>query len=167
MRFFTTVFGTTLMATALAVAASPGHGDGGGGGFAGGRPGDPEAVDRTIRIEATDVEYSEERIRVRAGETVRFIVSNTGDVMHDFTIGTPAMHRAHQKEMKAMMRTGKMEGHDDGNAIMLEAGETKELVWRFAKAQNLEFACNVPGHYEAGMKGDFRVVDSKESVARR
>lgn len=164
MRFFATMLGTVIMATALAATASPGHG---GGGFAGGRPGDPSAVDRTIRIEARDIEYSRERIQVRAGETVRFVVTNSGAIEHDFTIGTPAMHRAHQEEMKEMMHSGSMETHDDGNAIMLKPGETKELVWRFANAQNLEFACNVPGHYEAGMKGDFLVVDSKESGARR
>lgn len=167
MRFFATALGTAIMATTLAATASPGHGDGGGGGFAGGRPGDPADVDRTIRIDAAGLEYSRDVIRVREGETVRFVVNNTGAAEHDFTIGTPAMHRAHQEEMKERMRTGNMEGHDDGNAIMLEPGETKELVWRFANAQDLEFACNVPGHYEAGMKGDFRVVDSKESVARR
>jgi len=166
MRLFATVLGTAFLAASLAAAASPGHGDGGGDGFVGGKPGNPEDVDRTVRIDAAGLEYSRDHLRVRAGETVRFVITNTGDVLHDFTIGTPEAHRAHQKEMQEMMRSGNMAGHDDGNAVMLEPGETKELVWTFAEAENLEFACNVPGHYEAGMKGEIRVVE-KESVARR
>lgn len=45
--------------------------------------------------------------------------------------------------------------HDDPNAILVEPGTTKEFVWTFAEATNLNFACTLPGHYQAGMVGDF------------
>ncbi len=53
---------------------------------------------------------------------------------------------------------GAMMPHDDPNAVMVHPGETKELIWTFAEAENVEFGCNVPGHYEAGMKGTFNFV---------
>lgn len=49
-------------------------------------------------------------------------------------------------------------GHADGNAVLVKPGETKELIWTFSDAQNLEFACNLPGHYQAGMKGEIKVT---------
>jgi hypothetical protein len=36
-------------------------------------------------------------------------------------------------------------------------GETKELVWQFTKPGSFEFACNIPGHAEAGMAGTITV----------
>lgn len=45
--------------------------------------------------------------------------------------------------------------HDDPNAILVEPGTTKEFVWTFADAANLNFACTLPGHYQAGMVGEF------------
>jgi uncharacterized cupredoxin-like copper-binding protein len=53
---------------------------------------------------------------------------------------------------------GAMPEHDDPNAVMVQPGETKELIWTFTKTENVEFGCNVPGHYEAGMKGTFNFV---------
>ena len=54
-----------------------------------------------------------------------------------------------------------MKGHDDPNSVLLNPGETKELVWRFEQAGlSLEFACNVPGHYQAGMVGEFQMDGS-------
>lgn len=157
----THIFAAILLATTTAVTAGPsdeghshGHGE-----MAGGQPGDADAVDRTVRIDAADIEFNRKQIEVDAGETIRFVVTNTGKLDHDFTLGTPAMQRAHQEEMRQMMSEGDMQGHDDPNAIMLEPGQTKELIWRFAEADELEFACNVPGHYEAGMRGEVVLND--------
>ena len=41
--------------------------------------------------------------------------------------------------------------HQDPNAVTVEPGETRELVWRFDGEQPVVFACNIPGHAEAGM----------------
>jgi uncharacterized cupredoxin-like copper-binding protein len=122
--------------------------------FAFGAPGKAAAVDRTIRIKARDVSFDVKSVTVKVGETVRFIVANEGAADHEFTLGDAATQAAHRQEMLEMgdMDMGHAH-HGDANAVFLKSGETKELVWRFGKAGQIEFACNVPGHYEAGMRG--------------
>lgn len=125
-------------------------------------------ADRTVDIVLVDNSYDPATVDVKAGETVRFAVTNKGTLVHEFNIGTPAMHAAHQKEMMAMMDDGvleadrinhdKMKGghgmsHSDPNSVLLEPGQSGEVVWTFPRAGTVEIACNVPGHYEAGMKG--------------
>lgn len=137
-----------------------------------GKPGDAANVSRTVEIVMRDNYYEPESVAVQKGETVRFVVKNEGILVHEFNIGTAEMHAAHKDEMLMMMRHGvlsptkihhdKMESgdhsmkHDDPNSALLEAGETAEIVWQFAEAGALEFACNIPGHYEAGMVGAFQ-----------
>jgi uncharacterized cupredoxin-like copper-binding protein len=53
------------------------------------------------------------------------------------------------------MGGGKTMMHNDPNSILLEPGKTGELIWKFSNPSKIEFACNVPGHYEAGMVGKF------------
>ena len=131
---------------------------------------DADEATRTIEVEMTDNRYDHEQITVHKGETVRFVVHNAGQLVHEFNIGTREMHMAHQDEMLAMMQSGQMSptrmkhghggmmGHDDPNSVLLNPGETKELIWKFEHAvPGLEFACNVPGHYQAGMVGRLRV----------
>lgn len=119
-----------------------------------GAPGKASDVDRTIRVEAKDLSFDPPAVEVKSGETVRFIVSNTSEVEHDFTIGDSKTQDEHRAEMSEMTDMAAEHAHHvDPNAIFLKGGETKEIVWRFGKAGQIEFGCNVPGHYEAGMKG--------------
>jgi uncharacterized cupredoxin-like copper-binding protein len=141
-----------------------------------GEPAKATAKTRTVQVVMGDNFYEPETIPVKAGETVRFVIKNTGEFLHEFNIGTAAMHAAHQKEMAMMVEHGmlsatgvdekkmnmdhsKMPGmghsmkHDDPNSVLVEPGQTKELTWKFTKQITLEFACNMPGHYEAGMVG--------------
>jgi uncharacterized cupredoxin-like copper-binding protein len=169
--------------------ARDGHGHAG---LEGGRPGEAADVDRTIEVEAGDIYFDREVIEVRPGETIRFVVRNTGETLHDFTIGTAAAQARHRQEMTAMMDAGHLdmdagehgadhaamdhdqmhavmhgrsEGrghgpgamvHDDPNAVVVAPGATGELIWTFEEARDLQFGCNVPGHYESGMHGAFR-----------
>ncbi|MEX2643151.1 MAG: cupredoxin domain-containing protein [Acetobacterales bacterium] len=141
-----------------------------------GEPGDPAKASRTIRIEMHDNYYKPEKISVAKGETVRFEIVNKGNFVHEFNIGTGAMHEAHQEEMTMMVEHGIIDGsgrinrdrmkmdmgggktmeHDDPNSVLVETGGKVEIVWRFAEATDLEFACNLPGHYASGMVGDIR-----------
>ncbi len=122
-----------------------------------GRPGDPSKVDRTIQITALDtMRYNQSEFTVRAGETVRFIVTNAGKMRHEFVIGDAAEQREHAKEMAAMPG---MAMPDEANGISLAPGETKSIVWQFAGPGTVELACHEPGHYEAGMVS--RVIVSK------
>lgn len=141
-----------------------------------GKPGKASQVTRTITVEMSDIVFGPTSINVKAGETVRFILKNTGQIIHEFNIGTPDMHVAHQKEMMLMMQHGmltptgidvekmKMDmggmtmKHNDPNSVLVEPGKSRELIWTFGMAENLEFACNVPGHYAAGMVGNFKIL---------
>lgn len=141
-----------------------------------GQPGKSAEVTRTIEIAMYDNYYEPESITVEAGETVRFLVKNEGMLVHEFNIGTAAMHAAHQEEMQMMVEHGVINGdridremmkmdmgggktmeHDDPNSVLLEPGHTGEIIWTFSSPTELEFACNVPGHYDAGMVGQVDV----------
>jgi uncharacterized cupredoxin-like copper-binding protein len=165
------------MLAAAPAFADAGHHHGGATGI--GEPGKASAVGRTIRVVLRDNTYEPASIRVKAGETVRFVVRNEGELLHEFNIGTPAMHAAHQKEMLAMMESGVltptgidhekmkrsamagMHGmtHDDPNSVLVEPGKTAELIWKFPHETTLEYACNIPGHYESGMVGHIRTQE--------
>ena len=158
---------------------SGGHGaahgkmaDGHGHAAAIGMPGKAAEATRTIEITMTDNRYAPEKISVRKGETVRFVIKNKGELVHEFNIGTPKMHAAHQKEMEMMVEHGVLEAdkinyermkmdmgggktmeHNDPNSALLEPGKSGAIIWKFTKNSELEFACNVPGHYDAGMVG--------------
>jgi uncharacterized cupredoxin-like copper-binding protein len=169
----------TLAATLLAPAAWAAGNHAGGHGHdtaAIGQPGQASEASRTIEVTMYDNYYEPERISVEAGETVRFVVRNEGMLVHEFNIGTAAMHAAHQDEMMMMVEHGVLEPdnivesrmkmdmgngqtmeHDDPNSVLLEPGDTAEVVWTFTQGKNLEFACNVPGHYASGMVGPIQV----------
>ena len=142
---------------------SDGHGDGhghdGGHSVAFGEPANAAEANRTIEIIARDtMEFEPARIEVEAGETVRFVVKNVGQLQHSFTLGTPASQREHEKEMQGMAME-KMAGHmnQDPTGMVIQPGDSGTLTWRFAKAGRVQFACHIPGHYPAGMKGRISV----------
>lgn len=131
----------------------------------GGMPGDPAKVSRTILVIAKDTEFNLKKIQVKDGETIRFVIRNKGELLHEFTIGSHEMQKEHQAEMMKMMDEGHMTAtkmmagmeHSHGNSAMVEPGKQAEVVWMFHKGATVEFGCNIPGHYEAGMKGEFVV----------
>lgn len=142
-----------------------------------GKPGDAAAASRTVEVTLNDNFYEPESISVKAGETVRFVLKNEGQLLHEFNIGTAHMHEEHQEEMAMMMEhgmltptgvnhdmmnmdhgDGKHMKHDDPNSVLLEPGQSGEIVWTFPAEATLEFACNIPGHYQAGMVGEISVA---------
>ena len=90
-----------------------------------------------------------ERITVRRGETIRFVVKNTGRALHEFVIGTKAENEAHAA---LMLKFPDME-HDEPYMAHVPAGQTGQIVWTFNRAGEFEFACLIAGHYQAGMRG--------------
>lgn len=153
--------------------AAAGHG------YEFGAPGKPASATRNIEVNLADNYYEPDAISVKQGETVRFVLKNSGEFLHEFRIDTLAAHTEHRKEMAEMMemgmltptginpekmnmdhskmdmpsKAGKPMRHDDPNTVLLAPGESKELVWKFSRAVEIEFACNMPGHYESGMLG--------------
>lgn len=123
-----------------------------------GAPGDASAATRVIEVDANDdFTFSPSAINVSMGETITFIVTNTGSLPHDFTLGDQATQDGHEAEMAAMAATGEMGDHDDPNAVVVEAGETKELTWAFSHSGTVLIGCHQPGHYAAGMTGAVEV----------
>jgi uncharacterized cupredoxin-like copper-binding protein len=142
-----------LFAGASGAFASGSHA-GGHGASAIGKAGVASKVTRTVAINMSDdMRFTPSEVSVRRGETVRFVVTNSGKVKHEFNLGTEADLKAHYAQM---MKFPGME-HDEPNLVSLDAGKTGEVIWQFTQAGNVNFACLHPGHYEAGMKGNVKV----------
>ena len=142
-----------LVASAAALAAGShagGHGD-----SAIGKPGVASKVSRTIQVEmASGMRFKPAEIRVKKGETIRFVLKNTDAVKHEFSLGTEKELLEHYEVMK---KFPDME-HDEPNKISLAPGKRGEVIWQFTKADTVNFACLHPGHFDAGMKGQVIVA---------
>lgn len=142
--------------------------------YAFGQPAAADKATRTVEMTLQDIAFAPKSLDVKAGETVRFVLVNKGQLLHEFNLGDAAMHAAHQKEMLQMQASGMLTStgmgkmdhsamghgamkHDDPNSVLVEPGKTAELTWTFTQATGLEFACNLPGHYQAGMVGKLTV----------
>ncbi|MGQ7249885.1 cupredoxin domain-containing protein [Halomonas sp. V046] len=163
-----------LLAVLLGLAATPALAGAGhaGSGHADSQAGEGE-VDRTIAFEAGDMWFDPEALAVAPGDTVAFEITNTGQLTHEFVIGAAEDQQAHREMMREMAGgdAGDM-GHDmaaghhgdqgghgmDMPALTLAPGETGTLVWTAPSgAESLIYACNIPGHFESGMKGQIRI----------
>lgn len=122
-----------------------------------GQPAKAEQATRTVEIVLGDMYYRPASLEVKAGETVRFVLKNEGKLPHEFSLGDAASHAEHQKQMLAMQQMGHSMVHEDASTATVEAGGQAELTWTFAQAGELQFACNIPGHYQAGMVGNVQV----------
>ena len=117
--------------------------------------GDAKAVKRTIEIRMTDnMRFTPDSIEVRQGETIRFVHTNNGAVMHEFVLGT----KAELDEHAALMKKFPGMEHDEPYMAHVAPGQKGQIVWTFNRHGEFDFACLLPGHYEAGMVGKIRVV---------
>ena len=90
---------------------------------------------------------------MKKGETVKFVVTNSGKVLHEMVLGTTQALKEHAELMK---KFPEME-HADPNMAHVKPGKTGEIVWQFTEAGDFQFACLQPGHFEAGMVGKVAV----------
>jgi uncharacterized cupredoxin-like copper-binding protein len=148
---------TGLMASSLALAA-PGHKPGEGHSHgpedsAYGVPGDPKQAARIVQITMTEADgkmlFIPDKVEVRRGEQIRFMLRNNGGQPHEFVLGTLEENLKHGEEMK---KNPDME-HEDPNAKRLDSKKTGEIVWKFTKTGEFDFSCLIPGHRESGMFG--------------
>jgi len=117
--------------------------------------GEARAVGRTVDIRMTDtMRFGPDRLEIRQGETVRFRIHNTGRIMHEFVIGTRQVLEEHAALMK---RFPNME-HDEPYMAHVAPGKSGEVIWTFNRSGRFDFACLLPGHYDAGMTGRIDVV---------
>ena len=121
--------------------------------FAAGEPGDAKKPFRVIEVVMTDgpgtMTFTPNKIDVRKGEQIKFLLKNTGYLAHEFLLDS---FESNAKHKIAMEKNPEME-HDDPNGKRVESKKSAEILWRFTKAGTFEFACLIPGHYETGMKG--------------
>ena len=141
-----------------------------------GEEGKLSEVNRIIEIKMYDNYYEPSEIKVKKGETIKFIVYNYGKLVHEFNIATKEMHIKHQpemmkmvenqilladkidkKKMKEMAKKDHSMAHSHSNSVLLEPNEIGEIIWKFSTDANLEVACNVPGHHEAGMIANINI----------
>lgn len=115
-----------------------------------GEPGEPQAVSRTVHVRMNDaMRFVPDTLEVREGETLRLVLTNEGALMHEWVLGTSKSLADHAVQM----RENPSGAHDMPAMVHVKPGETGELVWRFSRAGTFDFACLVPGHFEAGMRG--------------
>lgn len=120
-----------------------------------GQPGDAAQASRTVEVSMDDMmRFSPARIDVAAGETVRFVVHNNGDIAHEMVLGSLEDLRAHAVQMREQPGMA----HAEQNAVSLEGKASGELVWTFGQSGTVDFACLLPGHSEAGMVGQISVI---------
>ena len=135
-----------------------------------GSKGKENEVSRVIKVVMYDNYFEPSSFQIKTGETIKFEVENAGMLVHEFNIANKMMHMMHQPEMRKMFENGillafsidkekmkkmaitdKSMGHSHSNSVLLEPKQKGEIIWKFINAINIEIACNVPGHYQAGM----------------
>ena len=135
-----------------------------------GSKGNVADVTRVIKVVMYDNYYEPSSFQIKEGETIKFEVENAGMLVHEFNIANKMMHMKHQPEMikmaengillafsidkekmKKMAKMDKSMGHSHSNSVLLEPKQKGNIIWKFDNAVNIEVACNVPGHYQAGM----------------
>ena len=135
-----------------------------------GEEGNMSEVSKVIEVKMYDNYYEPSEFKINKNQTIKFIVYNYGELVHEFNIATKTMHLKHQPEMmmlieneiilsdkidkKKMMEMAKKNpsiSHSHSNSVLLSPGESADLIWKFTNSLKIEAACNVPGHYEAGM----------------
>ena len=119
-----------------------------------GREGDPAKAVRTVKVEMSDkLRFTPASLTVKQGETVKFVVKNSGKLMHEMVLGT----MQELKEHSAMMQKHPTMEHDEPYMAHVAPGKAETMAWQFTKAGEFYFGCLVPGHFEAGMAGKILV----------
>ena len=135
-----------------------------------GEKGDPAEVVRIIKVKMYDNYYEPSEFKIKKDQTIKFVVFNHGEFVHEFNIATKEMHLKHQPEMmmmveneilladridkikmKELSKKNQSMKHSHSNSVLIEPNKGAEIIWKFNTEAELEAACNVPGHYEVGM----------------
>ena len=120
-----------------------------------GKEGNPRRATRSIAVDMADsMRFRPDEITVKRGETVKFVVTNSGKTMHEMVIGTETELKKHAE----LMRKHPNMEHDEPYMAHVKPGAKEEITWTFTKAGTFMYGCLIPGHFEAGMKGAIRVT---------
>ncbi|WP_114787203.1 copper-resistant cuproprotein CopI [Vibrio tetraodonis] len=139
-----------LLALTSSVQADAGHSQAGAKDMSQvGMPAKGAQPDKVIHVVLNDdmtIQFKKE-VNIEPDDVVQFVVMNVGKIDHEFTIGSAKEQLEHREMMKSMPH----HMHDSGSAVTVKPGEAKQLLWHFHGDNKVEFACNIPGHAEAGM----------------
>jgi len=142
-------FAASILVLSTSAMAAGSHA-GGHGEAAIGKPGLASKVTRTVQVDMKDdMRFHVDTFKAKRGETIRFVIKNSGVLKHEMVLGTEKDLKDHYEVMK---KHPEME-HAEPNMVTLAPGKTGEIIWQFTKAGKVDFACLQPGHYDAGMKG--------------
>jgi uncharacterized cupredoxin-like copper-binding protein len=139
------VYGSTLPLAngAFEASAHEGHEH-----FSAGEPDDPQKPFRTVNVTMSEdgkrMLFDPAVVEVRLGEQIRFVIFKEGTWNHEFILATKTDNRKHAELMK---KFPEME-HDDPNAKRLSPFASAEILWKFSKRGEFEYACLIPGHLE-------------------
>jgi uncharacterized cupredoxin-like copper-binding protein len=115
-----------------------------------GREGDPKKVKRVIRIDMSDtMRYFPAELKVKRGDTVRFVMNNKGQLPHVMVIGS--MEDLQKRAALAKKHAELLDLPSEG--VQVAPGSSAPLVWQFTRAGEFYYGCLMPGHFEAGMIG--------------
>ncbi|KHT44069.1 copper-resistant cuproprotein CopI [Vibrio sinaloensis] len=106
----------------------------------------PDKVVHVILTDDMKINFKKE-VKIEPNDVVQFVVMNAGKIDHEFSIGSAQEQLKHREMMKNMGS----HAHDSGSTVTVKPGKAKQLLWHFHGDNNVEFACNIPGHAEAGM----------------
>lgn len=129
--------------------------------FSAGEPGDASQPARIVNVSMKENEdgtmaFVPNKLDVKEGEQVKFIVTNNGEVPHEFLLANTEENLKHAKLME---KYPDMQ-HDEPNGISLDPKQKGEIVWKFSKPGTFEFACLIPGHRNLGMLGGVKVASA-------
>lgn len=103
---------------------------------------------RVVRMDMTDqLKFMPMDVAVAKGETIRFVMTNSGTAVHEFQVGPADKVAADEADGKITIEKDK-----------LDAGSTNIVDYTFSGDGPYAFACHEPGHFEAGMKGTITLV---------
>ena len=154
------VAATLISANVWAAEGRPGHSHSHGGHgktFSAGEPGNPRQPAKTVQVTMGEFDgkmlFVPARIEVRKGEQIKFVLRNNGELEHEFVLASTADNLRHAEEMKKNPNMA----HEEPNGREVDPKKTGEMIWKFTKAGEFEYACLIPGHREAGMIGTILV----------
>jgi uncharacterized cupredoxin-like copper-binding protein len=125
--------------------------------FSAGEPANPKKRTRTVQITMGEADgkmmFVPNKVEVKKGEQIKFMLRNNGELDHEFVLATTQENLEHAE----MMKKNPEMRHADPNARRVAPKQTSEIVWKFTKPGEFEFACLIPGHRDAGMFGAVHV----------
>ena len=115
-----------------------------------GKAADPKKIKRIIPIKMSDkLRFIPDKITLKRGAAVKFVIKNTGQMKHEFVLGT----LDELKEHNALMKKFPDMEHDEPSMASVAPGKSAEITWKFTHAGTFYYGCLVPGHFEGGMVG--------------